>query len=135
VIPTRDPRYLAWIEEYVSKQPSRFVRGKCDAATKEMVAAFPELRRACGFVYCAWGRDEHWWCVDPAGAIVDPTAEQFHLLSEYEELDLTKEEDVARIPTGKCMNCGGPCYGGRGSACSDECEAELIADMQSWSTE
>ena len=59
------PEYLDWIDAYCAKHKG-FVRGKCKAASLEMIEAFPELRLACGFVYCQWGEDQHFWCVDPA---------------------------------------------------------------------
>jgi hypothetical protein len=122
--------YAEWIEAYVASQPDRFVRGKCDEATRAMVAAFPELRRAAGFVYCRWGRDQHWWCVAPDGAIVDPTVEQFGAVFRYEELDLNDPESVKRIPTGVCADCGGDTYEGK-YFCSDECERATTAYLNS----
>lgn len=116
--------YAEWIERYVSAQPNRFVRGKCHEATEKMVAAFPELRRTCGFVIAPWGEDQHWWCVAPDGSIVDPTVEQFHVVFGYEEVDPSKPHRP--IPTGKCMNCSGPTYEER-SICGPSCERELDA--------
>ncbi len=102
--------YAEWIAAYVAKHDG-FVRGKCKKATEEMIATFPELRKAAGFVYCRWGRDQHWWCVDPDGTIVDPTAAQFQgYIYGYKELDFADPEDVDSIPIGKCANCGGPIY-------------------------
>ena len=124
--------YEEWIEQYVASQPSRFVRGKCADATSKMVEAFPELRRACGFAFCAWGRDQHWWCVAPDGAIVDPTAEQFASCGGvflYEEIDPNNEEDRKRVPTGRCMNCGDDVYEGK-TFCSEACERETIAALE-----
>ena len=102
--------------------------GHCEDATAEMVRAFPTLRRVAGFYHCpAWGRRQHWWCVDPDGKIVDPTAAQFPSLGggRYEELDLTSAADLARIPTGKCMDCGDPVYGGS-EFCSLTCSASTM---------
>lgn len=62
------PEYLDWIDAYCAKHKG-FVRGKCKAASLEMIEAFPELRLACGFVYCQWGEDQHFWCVDPAATL------------------------------------------------------------------
>ena len=39
--------YTAWIHDYVA-QHNHYVRGKCAAATREMVAAFPDLVRVPG---------------------------------------------------------------------------------------
>lgn len=118
-----NPKYTRWIEEYVTAQPQRFVRGKCDEATRQMVEAFPELRRAAGFVYVQWGRDQHWWCVTKEGEIVDPTFEQFGVfgVQSYEELDLEDPVTQKRVPTGRCMDCGEDVYGGN-VFCNAECE-------------
>lgn len=117
--------WVQWIEDYVAKRAG-FVRGLCQYATAEMVEVFPELRRVAGLV--RWtapnGReviDEHWWCVASDGAIVDPTEEQFYGPVEYEELDLRNPADVARIPTGKCMDCGAYVYNGD-TFCNEKCE-------------
>lgn len=126
--------YAAWIDSFVARNAG-FVRGKCDAATTEMVAAFPELRRAAGFAHVSWGRDQHWWCVAPDGLIVDPTAAQFGPAGtpiRYEELDLNDPATRARVPTGKCMDCGGAVYGGA-TFCSDACE-KATADYHSRSS-
>lgn len=123
----RPEEYAAWIEAYVARHTNRFVRGKCATATEEMVKAFPELRRVGGFVDVEWGRDQHWWCVAPDGSIVDPTVEQFGLWPvQYEELDLNDPATRARIPTGKCMDCGHEVYGGA-TFCNEACEAATRA--------
>lgn len=114
-------RYAAWIETFVAAQPDRFVRGKCDEATAAMVEVFPELRRVAGFAHCTWGRDQHWWCVAPDGAIIDPTAAQFAAVFAYEEIDLDDPEAQRGIPTGRCMDCGGDVYVGA-VFCSEACE-------------
>jgi hypothetical protein len=112
--------YTEWIEEYVARHENRFVRGKCKAATMEMVKVFPELRIVAGFAHAGWGRDQHWWCIDLNDTIVDPTAEQFYGEVQYEAVDLTDPNDVARIPTGICMGCGDDVYGGN-LFCNDVC--------------
>lgn len=115
--------YSEWIAAYVARH-NGFVRGLCQDAVTEMRLAFPELRKASGFAHTAWGEDQHVWCVTPDGLIVDPTAAQYPFV-DYEELDLNNADDVARIPTGRCMECGGPYYKGRSYTCSDACEASL----------
>lgn len=117
-------RYAEWIETYVARQPNRFVRGKCSDATKEMVAAFPELRRVCGFVRAPWGDDQHWWCIAPDGSVVDPTREQFPAVFGYEEVDLANPHRP--IPTGRCADCGEPTFNGE-SFCGSACEAATVA--------
>lgn len=118
-----DTTYGEWIERYVSAQPDRFVRGKCDAATRAMVAEFPELRRACGFAHTTWGADQHWWCVTPDGRVVDPTVSQFPMVT-YEEIDPVADRDL--IPTGVCMDCGDSVFA-HATFCSEPCEARTRA--------
>lgn len=122
-----DPRYAEWIKAYVAKN-NDFVRGKCQDACSEMRLQFPELRAAAGFAHVTWGRDQHWWCVAPDGTIVDPTKSQFEfgVVLQYEELDLNDPATRARVPTGKCPNCGGECYNGD-SLCSERCERSYLA--------
>lgn len=120
-----DPRYSAWIAEHYPTQESAY--GQCAVATKEMVAAFPELRRTRGHYYCVfgWGERAHWWCVTEAGDVVDPTARQFPSVGtgEYAELDPN-----APIPTGKCPECGELVYENE-TFCSPRHEAIYVAYM------
>lgn len=125
--------YEAWIEAYVSRQPKRFVRGLCEEASKEMVEAFPELKRVCGFVHTPNGKEEHWWCVTADGKVVDPTASQFSVVFEYEILVLKRTADRNRVPVGRCLDCGDSTYFNSYShdfcneACVQSFEADLLA--------
>lgn len=130
----RSFQYAVWIDAFVHRF-NNFVRGRCDQATIEMVATFPELRRVAGFAhwFASNGRpirDQHWWCVAPDGTVVDPTFAQFLPPVRYEELDLNDPDTEARIPTGVCMNCGEDAYEGR-YHCSDECEEVTLAEFNS----
>lgn len=119
--------YAEWIEANVPDDGY----GACDRITRAMVKAFPELRRACGFYYDPfWGRRQHWWCVDPEGKVVDPTAAQFPSKGrcEYDEIDPNDPKDRAKVPTGVCMDCGEDVYNGD-TFCSSACEAATMADM------
>ncbi len=129
--------YASWTAEYVLRHKD-FVRGKCADATKEMVAAFPELKRVAGLLTVLWLHrtgpraaptiEQHWWCVAPDGSVVDPTIRQFdgaYIISR-EPLDLDDPEARRKVPTGKCMDCGAQTY--EGSAfCSETCEAATHA--------
>jgi hypothetical protein len=114
--------YAQWIDENYPTQVAAF--GACHEATDRMVAAFPELRQVRGYyVDRRWGEREHWWCVDPAGQVVDPTARQFPSrgYGEYVELDPT-----ARQPTGKCPECGGYAFDGE-TFCSEDHKTSYMA--------
>lgn len=126
----RADAYRAWIEAFEAANP--FLRGLCSRATTEMVLVFPELRRVAGFAHVEWGRDQHWWCVTADGQIVDPTVEQFGQFGvlQYEELNLTNPADVARIPTGRCMDCGGDVFG-VDTFCGPDCERSTASYMKS----
>lgn len=98
-----------------------FGSGQCAEATLAMVAAFPELRRVRGHVFLMGTAKQpaHWWCVDPDGRIVDPTAHQYPNLVGYDEWIEGEEE-----PVGRCANCGGYIYASSGytdTVCSDAC--------------
>jgi hypothetical protein len=86
-----------------------------------MVKAFPELRVACGFCLCTWGKDQHWWCVAPDGTVVDPTKSQFHAVFGYEEVDPNDPATRNRVPSGVCMDCGDAVFNGN-TFCCHECE-------------
>lgn len=106
--------YEEWIAENVDEP-----YGKCRQWTHAMVTFFPELRLARGWYDdLLWGARQHWWCVAPDGAIVDPTVAQFpgpKYPGAYREIT-----DEAEIPTGICMQCGDACYVGR-PVCSENC--------------
>lgn len=113
--------------EWIAKNIPTKCRGMCSKATKDMVAAFPELTRVRGHYECLiWGRQPHWWCVTNDGMIVDPTASQFPSSGgEYIPLPADFVD-----PIGKCWNCGewvwDECFSG---ACSEECRADLIREL------
>jgi hypothetical protein len=134
-------RYHDWIEAYLSKQPHYdgwpSLYGCCTTATKQMVEAFPELRRVAGFA----NHREHFWCVAPDGEVIDPTVKQF-FRSETEMREFPVEyrefQPGDEVRVGKCMNCGDPIYAqverlddpkAHRSVCSDECESALIAAL------
>lgn len=115
--------YQTWIAVHVTGDGY----GQCAEATEQMQAAFPTLTRVRGHYYCPfWGEREHWWLVDPAGQIVDPTAAQFPSRGSgvYVPRDETQPE-----PTGRCPNCGEYCYDGA-TCCSENCHLEYAAYCQ-----
>ena len=94
------PEYQRWITEYLVRIGGEPL-GKCQEACKEMVTAFPELKKIRGHVHCPWGKRAHVWLEDTEGKIVDPTSSQFPYIFKYE---VWKPGDEVRV--GKCMNCG-----------------------------
>lgn len=97
-------RYEEWIDAFLAERKG-YVRGDCASATLQMARAFPELKRVAGHVRV---RDrfyetiqEHFWCVDPDGQIVDPTEAQFQTVLEYIPWSPDKE-----VRVGRCVNCG-----------------------------
>jgi len=122
------PEYDKWRKEQFP-DPAE-ARGQCENASRAMAEKFPKLRLARGFVHLLdGGREQHWWCVDPHGNIVDPTWHQYIFMPmEYEEV--ADDDPWVLYPTRKCMNCGqyflnSPCHKWGGHACSKECDDEL----------
>jgi len=64
-------------------------RGKCKQLCQQAVSDDPTLTIVRGYYHCAiFGRQGHWWCVTPDGAIHDPSKLQFpDQNGEYEEFD------------------------------------------------
>ena len=120
----QDLGYRMWVQHNYPTAQHAYL--KCAEATQEMVDLFPELTRVRGLasVEEPMGlpptQTPHWWCVTDRGNIIDPTAHQYptQILS-YEEADESKGP-----PTGKCLNCGGLCYGGH--LCSEKCDKEYL---------
>jgi hypothetical protein len=124
--------YETWITDWVAKQ--RVLRGACARGTSEMIKAFPELKRAAGWVYGPkMPPTEHFWCVTRDGAIVDPTALQFTGPLNYREF-----QPGDKVCVGRCMNCGDYIYepvdrlddpAHRRSVCSDACSRALETQL------
>lgn len=125
--------YEEWIVDWARRRNGH-VAHRCVEATREMVEAFPELRRVAGWCCYSGGfEQEHFWCVAPDGTIVDPTAAQFENIEGYREF---QPGDEVRV--GRCMNCGSGIYAAveslmdprySRSACGSECERELLAGL------
>jgi hypothetical protein len=101
----------------------RKYRGKCREACEAIKQEDHTLTLVRGTYYCPiWGsNEEHWWCVDKDGKIVDPTAEQFPSkgLGFYTPFDGYVEcaqcgkkiqEEKAEM-AGRFPVCDGRCYG------------------------
>jgi hypothetical protein len=61
------------IEDYLK------YRGKCKEFCEALIKQDSTLTLVRGHYFCPlWSSDEqHWWCVDSAGRIIDPTKDQF----------------------------------------------------------
>jgi hypothetical protein len=119
-----NPEYEAWIKVNVSENPL----GDCRAKAEMMVKTFPELRLVRGHYHCMiWGQRGHWWCETGDGKTVDPTAAQFPSggLGVYKEFT----GDESELSTGRCPNCGEPCYHEK-NFCSDSCSSAYVAWIQ-----
>jgi tetratricopeptide (TPR) repeat protein len=112
-------KYSNWIEKY---RKMNKISNKCRDVTEKMVAEFPELTRKRGIIHLLNTEENetrpHWWCVDPDGEIIDPTASQYPFVLEYEEWDENHGE-----PTGKCLCCGN-FVSDFNTFCNDACETE-----------
>jgi len=53
-------------------------RGKCKEMSEALIKENPELRLARGWYHCPIdGKEQHWWCEDKEGNVIDPTVKQF----------------------------------------------------------
>jgi hypothetical protein len=124
-------QYRNWINNYIQKNNGN-VKNHCTFATSEMIKAFPELKREKGYVWVITDfgskSDEHWWCIDPDGNIVDPTASQYREVCFYEPYN---EKDHGPLPTGKCMDCGEYVYDNN-TFCNKTCEKLTMFYLQGY---
>jgi hypothetical protein len=127
-----DEKYNTWITNKLSTSNPW---NMCDEWTKEMNNEFPELTRIRGQVLLTngWYR-AHWWLVDTAGNVIDPTASQFS--SDYfggsKVLNYEPRDESEPEPTGICPNCGEYCYNSK-TCCSDSCHNQYVAYcMRPW---
>lgn len=100
------------------------LRGKCKEMCDELIKKDPSLKLVRGHYYDPiWNSDQqHWWCVDRKGEIVDPTADQFpsggipefyvefNGVCECSECGKNILEENAKFESGYSF-CSGTCYG------------------------
>ncbi len=100
-------------------------RGKCKELSEAAVAADASLTLVRGFYFCPiWNVEEqHWWCKDATGKIVDPSAAQYPSkgLGTYREFDGwfscaecgadVHADDPKAIKEGSYICCSGKCFG------------------------
>jgi hypothetical protein len=109
------------------------LKGLCESWCKKFKKKFPDLKIKRGF----YSGNEHYWCVEPNGTIVDPTFPQFGQIQNPNKYRVFNPE-TDKIYLGKCMNCGTSIYGleseGHQRVCKDviidgvleqSCEKEL----------
>lgn len=103
-------------------------RGKCREMSEELVAADPSLKLVRGFYFCPiWNSaEQHWWCENQEGKIIDPTAKQFP--SKGMGTYIPFNGDIC------CENCGKvfregdekASYEGRYAFCSYRCHGQFV---------
>lgn len=116
-------RYDNWIKQNYPTLESAI--GRCAEAVIKMQESFPELTRVRGIAHTfLHGEQTHWWLLDSAGNVVDPTIKQFGSVMYYEALD--DNDPRCKYKRQKCMNCGEVFYSERHTLCSDQCEYDFI---------
>jgi len=107
------------------------VRGYCQSFSESFAERFPELITVPGHCGGPGWWNEHWWCEDKNGKIIDPTAVQFgDGLRDYEPMSSGK------IPykVGRCPQCGADIYSdseeATGGFCSEGCQKWFERDME-----
>ncbi len=100
-------------------------RGKCKEMCAALIRSDPTLRLVRGHYYePAWARDEqHWWCVNSSGEIIDPTRDQFpsrggSIYTEFQGIlnctvcdkEIT-EDQIDGHSSGRHIYCSYECFG------------------------
>lgn len=122
------PEYRAWIK--ATYPTTREALGECMIGAKAMGIAFPELRVTNGFVTILGDLEprQHWWCVTPDDQVVDPTAIQYPLIMDYEEID--DGHPARNYRQARCHDCGEYYYETpelKGTMHTPECERAYMA--------
>lgn len=102
-------KYQDWIDENILDTADIL----CLEWSGLMAQVFPELKLAEGSVLADDDRFWHFWCIDPDGEIVDPTACQFDEIIRY-------RFEKYPTATGICPVCGNNTYLGN-TCCSVPC--------------
>jgi hypothetical protein len=100
-------------------------RGKCKEFSEALCAEDPTLTLVRGHYLCPyWGEQQHWWCTQPDGTIVDPTKDQFPSkgAGEYVPFDGT----VYCEECGTALTEDTAIWMGRYPVCSDRCARSLV---------
>jgi hypothetical protein len=91
-----------------------------------LIEEHPEFTAVRGYYHCPlWGKQQHWWCVDKKGNIIDPTVRQFPTKgagAEYEPFNGMVE----------CSECGTEKpevemeFNGQYAFCSYKCQGKFL---------
>lgn len=100
-------------------------RGKCKELSEYLIAKDSSLRLVRGHYYCPiWGIQQHWWCEDREGNIIDPTKDQFPSKGNGEYVEFNG--------ICNCEVCGrevmeeDAIFMSRYPVCSNECAKSLV---------
>ena len=102
-------------------------RGKCKEMVDALIATDPTLTAVRGHYWCPiWNRDDaHWWAIDRAGTIIDPSARQFPSKGSgaYTPFD-------GRVPCAECgsemMEADVALFEGNYAFCSTKCAMRFV---------
>lgn len=115
-------KYRDWIEKNILDSAD----GLCLEWSGLMVQKFPELKLVEGDVCLLDGtKDGHFWCTDPDGNIIDPTA------CQYDNQIIKYVFEKYPVPTGKCKICGEKTYYGF-PCCSAPCFSKKCKEDFEW---
>ena len=67
--------------DWINKQTN--IDGRCYEISCNMVKEFPELYIVIGEVLTNYGWENHTWCCNEDGFIIDPTEKQFDVIYKY----------------------------------------------------
>lgn len=132
------PEYKQWIIDNYPTPHSAV--NLCKEACEKMILEFPELVLTNGLIQVGTEKDErtHWWCKDPEGNIVDPTAHQYKIFGMrivfYTEID--NDHDLRKYSQAVCANCGDDYFIGKNdwsdsTVCSSKCWTAYIKYLNS----
>lgn len=126
----QDPEHEALRSELVVKYGTS--HHMCGTFTRIFAERFPSLRRVPGYYYDrpdGWSHGEHWWLVDQAGRIIDPTADQFPTREQGHYV--AYDPRLHCLPKGKCPCCCASLYSSEGQVpCSPGCDEELAREYE-----
>ena len=101
-------------------------RGKCKEMCEQLITEQPELTLVRGHYVCpVWGSQEHWWCIDIEGRVIDPSVRQFPtngIGAEYIPFNgiVTCEECGKQLPEEDAQ------FMGNYPVCSSKCGLRLV---------